>query len=73
MNTKNWNMNAALALVIIILAFAIVGYIVVAGAGGSEALFLIIGNISGWCGSVVLYYFRKKPSEKEGDAPAAGK
>ena len=46
------------------IAFAIVVFLLVLfkGLGGNEAIFLILGYIGGWINSIVLFFFRKKPS-----------
>lgn len=59
------NMNGTLAVMILLLTGALFAAIILMGIGGQEALFLIIGYLAAWSQMVVVYYFRKKPTEKE--------
>lgn len=55
--------NIFLAVVIIILTFLLFWWVIARGLGGNEALFAILGYISAWAEMVVIFFFRKKPSE----------
>ena len=50
-----------LACGIMALAFALITVIVWKELGGTEALFLILGQVLAWGELVVFFYFRKKP------------
>ena len=53
--------NWILALVLIISTLALFSLIVIAGLGGDNALFLIIGHTAAWVEIVVIFFFRKAP------------
>jgi hypothetical protein len=55
--------NTVIALAFIALTFFIFLMALFKGMGGEQAVFLILGYIAGWCGSIVLFFFRKRPGE----------
>lgn len=60
---KKSTQNFILAIIFILSVLSLFFYIVVNRIGGDEALFLIIGHISGWLAAIVIYHWRKKPKE----------
>lgn len=59
--------NSILAAIILGAAFLLFAVIIYDRLGGDQALFLIIGHIAAWAELVVIFYFRKKPSESDTD------
>lgn len=54
--------NTILAIIFVVATFLLFAFIIYTGLGGSEALFLIIGHTAAWVEIIVIFYFRKKPS-----------
>lgn len=55
--------NTGLAIVFVVATFLLFAYIIYFKLGGEQALFLIIGHVAAWVEMIVIFYFRKKPSE----------
>ncbi|MFA5378369.1 MAG: hypothetical protein WC455_21625 [Dehalococcoidia bacterium] len=55
--------NAIIGYSVMGLVLLITVAVVFFGKGGNEALMLIIGNIMGFANAVVLFFYRKKPTE----------
>ncbi len=56
------SLNGLVAVNIILMVWTIFLLAIFKGLGGTELLFLIIGNISGWMGAIVYFFFRKPPT-----------
>jgi hypothetical protein len=61
----NWKSpNTIIALALIAFGMGIFLYALIAGLGGAQAVFLILGYVAGWISSVVLFFYRKSPPKQ---------
>lgn len=53
--------NFLIATMMMLMTFVILLVVLLKELGGSEAVFAILGYLTGWVSSIVLFFFRKAP------------